>query len=106
MGWMNKQVAGHPTISLQARIDPSDYAHFGYQFTKQLRITTIKAVTDSGCQSTIIGLELMYAMGFSEFDLRNPYEICMNYRNPYTRYQQKPYSHCWGPLAQTIRAST
>ena len=36
-GWIERPVKGQPTITLQARIVPSDYAHFGYRFTKPAR---------------------------------------------------------------------
>ena len=36
-GWIERPVKGQPTITLQARIVPSDYPHFGYRFNKPAR---------------------------------------------------------------------
>ena len=69
-GWINKHVNnGHPSITLQTRIEPSDYAHFGYRFTNPPRCCNIKTVTDTGCQCTIMGLTNVYSMGFTKSDL-------------------------------------
>ena len=59
-GWIERPVKGQPTITLQARVVPSDYAHFGYRFTKPARTCQLRAITDTGCQSTIMNLEQVH----------------------------------------------
>ena len=68
-GWIERPVKGQPTITLQARIVPSDYAHFGYRFTKPARTCQLRAITDTGCQSTIMNLEQVHKMGYKKSDL-------------------------------------
>ena len=47
-------------MTLQARVVPSDYAHFGYRFTKPARTCQLRATTDTGCQSTIMNMEQVH----------------------------------------------
>ena len=68
-GWIERPVKGQPTITLQARIVPSGYAHFGYRFTKPARTCQLRAITDTGCQSTIMNLEQVHKMGYKKSDL-------------------------------------
>ena len=68
-GWIERPVQGQPTITLQARVVPSDYAHFGYRFTKPARTCQLRAITDTGCQSTIMNLEQVHKMGYTKTDL-------------------------------------
>ena len=68
-GWIDKPPNKHPSVTLHARVDPSDYAHFGYKFTKPPKGCQIKAVTDTGCQSPIIGLQTVFEMGYKQSDL-------------------------------------
>ena len=68
-GWIERPVQGQPTITLHARVVPSDYAHFGYRFTKPARTCQLRAITDSGCQSTIMNLEQVHKMGYTKTDL-------------------------------------
>ena len=68
-GWIERPVKGQPTITLQARIVPSDYDHFGYRFTKPARTCQLRAITDTGRQSTIMNLEQVHKMGYKKSDL-------------------------------------
>ena len=68
-GWINRPPSSHPTVNLDAHVDPSDYEHFGYKFTSPPRSSTIPAVTDTGCQSSIIGLNVVHRLGYSNSDL-------------------------------------
>ena len=68
-GWINRPPSSHPMVNLNAHVDPSDYEHFGYKFTSPPRSSTIPAVTNTGCQSSIIGLNVVYRLGYTENDL-------------------------------------
>ena len=68
-GWIDKAPNKHPSVSLHARVDPSDYAHFGYRFSNPPKGCQIQAVTDTGCQSPIIGLQTVFQMGYKKSDL-------------------------------------
>ena len=68
-GWINRPPSSHPTVTLDARVDASDYEHFGYKFTSPPRSSTIPTVTDTGCQSSIIGMQVVHRLGYSEADL-------------------------------------
>ena len=68
-GWINKPPSTHPTVTLQARVEPADYEHFGYKFSSPPRSCSVQTVTDTGCQSPICGLQLVFALGYTEADL-------------------------------------
>ncbi|RDH89254.1 MAG: hypothetical protein DIZ77_16200 [endosymbiont of Seepiophila jonesi] len=68
-GWIERPVKGQPTVTLQARVVPSDYAHFGYHFSKPARTCQLRVITDTGCQSTIINTEQVHNMGYKKSDL-------------------------------------
>ena len=68
-GGIEGPVQGQPTITLQARVVPSDYAHFGYRFTKPARTCQLRAITDTCCQSTIMNLEQVHKIGYTKTDL-------------------------------------
>ena len=68
-GWINKPPSSHPTITLDARVDPADYEHFGYKFNSPPRSSTVRTVTDTGCQSSICGLVIVHMLGYTEADL-------------------------------------
>ena len=68
-GWTEKQYRGQPTIPLQARVVPSDYAHFGYKFDNPAKSCRVAVITDTGCMSTLIGLNTVYSLGYKKADL-------------------------------------
>ena len=68
-GWIEILVKGQSTITLQARVVTSDYHHFGHRFTKPARTCQLRAITDTGCQSTIVNFEQVHKMGYKKSDL-------------------------------------
>ena len=64
-GWMQTPVEPHPTITLTAFTTESDYNHLRLPCptTKPTKVTV---VTDSGCQSSLIGLKVMYKLGLKK----------------------------------------
>ena len=64
-GWMQTPVEPHPNITLTAFTTESDYNHLRLPCptTKPTKVTV---VTDSGCQSSLIGLKIMYKLGLKK----------------------------------------
>jgi hypothetical protein len=63
-GWIERQCLSQPTVSLQATLVPSDYAHFGHIFQNPLRTCKVKVVSDTGCESTLIDVDTVHQMGY------------------------------------------
>jgi hypothetical protein len=68
-GWIERQHPGQPTVSFQATLVPSDYAHFGQIFLNPSRTCKVKVVTNTGCESTLIGVNAVHQMGYKKSDL-------------------------------------
>jgi len=64
-GWMQSPPKPHPTISLTVSVDQSDYDHLRLPCPK-MRPTKCLVVTDSGCQSALLGLKLFHQFGLSK----------------------------------------
>jgi hypothetical protein len=91
-GWIERQRLCQPTVSLQATLVPSDYTHFGHIFLNPSRTCKVKAVTNTGCESTLIGIDAVHQMGYKKSDLIQTDEDAGN------RHKQHRHSWCNDPL--------
>ena len=66
-GWVQRS-EGHGVIELTAFTTEADYRRFGIRHA-HVKPTAVKAVADSGCQSPIMGLGLLYKLGLKKKDL-------------------------------------
>ena len=64
-GWMQTPVEPHPTITLTAFTDESDYNHLRLP-CPIMKPTKATIVADSGCQSSLMGLKYMYKLGLKK----------------------------------------
>jgi hypothetical protein len=67
--WIDRQHTRQHTVSVQVTLVPSDYAHFRYWFKNPAKTSQVKAVTDAGCELTLIGLDAVYKLGYKRSDL-------------------------------------
>jgi hypothetical protein len=67
-GWENKNSEEHPTLVITVSTDAADYGHLSLP-TPNISPKTVRVVTDSGCQSRLIGLQTFYNLGLKKSDL-------------------------------------
>ena len=68
MGWMKKPAEPHPTITLKAFIDKNDYDHLHLP-CPSMKPARVKVITDSGCQSSLLGLKTLHTLGLKKSSL-------------------------------------
>ena len=66
-GWVQRS-EGHGKIQLTAYTVKEDYDRFGAKYA-QVKPTEVTAIADSGCQSPIMGLKMLYRLGLKKRDL-------------------------------------
>lgn len=64
-GWLLKECKAQPTIDLLVSTRQADYAHFSIQRPK-ISPRKVKAVSDTGAQSSLMGLKLFRACGLTD----------------------------------------
>ena len=64
-GWMKKPAEPHPTITLKAFTDKNDYYHLRLTCPR-MRPTRVNVITDSGCQSSLLGLKTLHMLGLTK----------------------------------------
>lgn len=67
-GWEKAKMSDHPTLSLTASIDKQDYLKLDRE-TPSVHPFTVSAVTDTGAQSCLWGLDSFLQAGFTKGDL-------------------------------------
>jgi hypothetical protein len=67
-GWEKTNSEEHPTITVTVSTDRNDYDHLSLPMP-QISPKMIRAVTDSSCQSSLMGLEMYYSLGLKKSDL-------------------------------------
>ena len=67
-GWMQTPVEPHPVITLTAFTDESDYNHLRLP-CPSMRPTKVTVVTDSGCQSSLLGIKSLHKLGLKKSSL-------------------------------------
>ena len=67
-GWKKSESMPHPTLKLVLTTDASDYEYIGVG-CPQITPSTVSAVTDTGAQSALWGLQGFYRCGFKDSDL-------------------------------------
>jgi hypothetical protein len=70
-GWLQRRAKTQPIVTVTARVCKDDYTHFGVPLKSSPHGGPISAVADTGCQSCLIGLKLVYQLGFRKPDLIN-----------------------------------
>ena len=68
-GWQQRRSLPQPTVSLTAYACKEDYEHFGMPLSSYPRGGQVTAIVDTGCQSCLIGLKMVYRLGFKRADL-------------------------------------
>ena len=68
-GWQQRRSLPQPTVSLTAYACKEDYEHFGMPLSSYPRGGQVTAIADTGCQSCLIGLKMVYRLGFKQADL-------------------------------------
>ena len=66
-GWVQRS-EGHGKVQLTAYTVKEDYDRFGTKYA-QVKPTEVTAIADSGCQSPIMGLKMLYRLGLKKRDL-------------------------------------
>jgi hypothetical protein len=64
--WMGNPAKHQPSVTLQATNVTLDYGHFGYLFDNLAKMSWIKVITDTGCQSTLMGIDMVHQLGYPE----------------------------------------
>ena len=69
--WQRKNSASQPTLKLHVRADPLDVKNLGFQtnITYATPNVPYPAVTDTGCQSCLSGVDLLYKIGLNRSHL-------------------------------------
>jgi hypothetical protein len=67
-GWMNKNSEEHPTLTVTVSTESADYSHLSLP-TPSISPKTVRVVADSGCQSSLMGLQTYYSLGLKKSDL-------------------------------------
>ncbi|CAC5412152.1 unnamed protein product [Mytilus coruscus] len=67
--WISKDSKPQPFVNLILRILPEDYEAFGFNMTKITNTVATSVLADTGCQSCLAGIEVIYRLGI------NPYEL-------------------------------
>ncbi len=68
MGWQKKKPESHPTLLLTVTTDATDYSHLRLRHPR-MSPTKAPAVTDTGAQSNLLGLKMLYMFGLKKSDL-------------------------------------
>jgi hypothetical protein len=68
-GWQQRRSQSQPAITILARVCKDDYTHFGVTLASIPKGGPITAIADTGCQSCLIGLKLVYRLGLRKSDL-------------------------------------
>ena len=66
-GWVQRS-EDHGLIDLVAHTSEEDYKAFGLK-RPEMTPTTVKAVADTGCQASLMGMDCLYKMGLRKKDL-------------------------------------
>ena len=66
--WKKAESMQHPTLKLRINVDTTDYEHVGVK-CPNVKPSHINAVTDTGAQSCLWGLQDFYNHGFKKSDL-------------------------------------
>ena len=67
--WLGRSSKPQPFVRLSVSIEKEDYEHFGLQLSFSPDNFLIDAMVDTGCQSCLVGLELIEKTGMSRRDL-------------------------------------
>ena len=67
-GWKKGESMSHPSLRLRVRTDEKDYSDMGV-VRPHISPSSITAVTDTGAQSCLWGLNAFYRCGFTDSDL-------------------------------------
>jgi hypothetical protein len=67
-GWKKGSSEEQPMITVTVSTDDKDYQHLSLP-TPRISPQKVRAVADSGCQSSLMGLETYYSLGFKKSDL-------------------------------------
>ena len=67
-GWIIRESPKQPSIKLRLSTNESDYKHFGHT-RPRVKPSTISAITDTGAQSSLMGLKVFKRCGFKQSDL-------------------------------------
>lgn len=65
-----KRSASQPFVNVIAKVSSDDYKAVGFDLNKKRSISAIiPAMADTGCQSCLVGLKVIYRLGLREPDL-------------------------------------
>ena len=67
-GWMVAESKPQPSIKLKIHTDKSDYEHLNIPY-RHVKSTSVTAITDTGAQSSLMGIKTFKKCGFRESDL-------------------------------------
>ena len=66
-GWMTSESKTQPTLQLKLTINPMDYVHLNCSPPKESnQIKSVQAITDTGAQSSLMGLKMFLSCGFEK----------------------------------------
>ena len=68
--WLKQTSASHPSLHLNSEFCQNDHKEFGFNTAPtNLSSVSIRAVADSGCQSTVVPPSHIYQLGLKKRDL-------------------------------------
>jgi len=67
-GWMVAESKPQPTIKLRIHTNKSDYGHMNIPY-RHVKSSSVTAITDTGAQSSLMGMKTFKKCGFREIDL-------------------------------------
>ena len=67
-GWREAPAEAHPSVILKISTEKCDYDHLCLPFPP-MKPTNQRCITDSGCQSCLLGLKMFYRLGLKKKDL-------------------------------------
>ena len=66
--WVRQKSLPQPYIDITVGVNRDDYKHFGFEsfLTSKPKTITTSAMADTGCQSCLAGIKVLYRLGLSE----------------------------------------
>ena len=68
-GWERRNSRPQPHMQIQVRVEDDDYIHLGHATPKYHRTSSLTAIADTGCQSSLMSLKMLHSIGVKKSEL-------------------------------------